>query len=412
VNVAGNSKVPPFKGVLSAGQLDPLPGWGINAIRLLFTWEAFEPTRCNYDSNYLAYYEQVVQWARARGIYVMVDFHQDAYSRFSLSGCGDGFPSWAVPSGISLQTPKNDSSCSSWGAAMLFDSSHHASWNGFHSDSEGARTRYVEMARAVADRLSKHSNVIGYELINEPWGTDTELHALYEAVGAAIRERDPQRILFVPPHALVSSGMSANNIPQVSFTNIVYSPHFYDPSVVVLSFWWGNSPAGPLGQMLSKANSWNAPMLLGEFGANHSVGNVTGYIESLYTWLDAQFVSGTQWNYTPGWTSAAKDGWNAEDLSIVDNTGMRAALFHPRAYPQKTAGTPISFQRASSGFTYRWTHSPALGTTEVFLPADYAAEGVLSYSGSAINVSCRIVGQKLSCTSTQSGTASVTLTVP
>lgn len=409
VNVAGNAKVPPFKGVLSAGQLDPLPGWGFNAIRLLFTWEAFEPTRCTYDNSYLAYYEQVVAWARERGLYVIVDFHQDAYSRFSVGGCGDGFPRWAVPSAVTLKTPKNDDSCASWGTSMIFDSSHHASWSAFHSDSEGARTRYVEMVRAVADRLSKHPNVIGYELINEPWGTDTELHALYEAVGAAIRERDPQRILFVPPHALVSSGLSDNNIPQVSFDNIVYSPHFYDPWVVTLSFWWGNSPADTLGKMLNKARSWNAPMLLGEFGANYGVGNVEGYIEALYTWLDSQFVSGTQWNYTPGWTSSGKDGWNAENLSIVDDTGnLRSSLFVPRPYPQKTAGTPISFKRTSNGFTYSWTHAPELGSTEIFLPAD-AAEGVLSYPESKVSNRCRVVGLRLSCTSARAGRASVTL---
>lgn len=157
---------------------------------------------------------------------------------------------------------------------MLFDTSHHATWSAFHKDTEGARSRYVAMVRAVADRMSRHANVVGYELMNEPWGTDSELHSLYEVVGAAIRERDPQRILFVPP--LVSSGMPDNNIPRASFDNIVYAPHFYDPSVVIFNFWWGNSPASPLDRMLAKAGLWNAPMLLGEFGANHGVGNVNG----------------------------------------------------------------------------------------------------------------------------------------
>jgi endoglycosylceramidase len=413
VNATGDAKVPPFRTITSAGLLDPLPGWGINTLRLLFNWEAFEPTRCSYDASYLAYYEQVVTWARARNLYVIVDFHQDAYSRFTLGGCGEGFPSWAVASSVGLQTPKNDESCASWGAAMLFDTAHHATWSAFHKDTEGARTRFVEMARAVADRMSRHANVIGYELINEPWGTDTELHALYQAVGAAIRERDPQRMLFVPPHALVSSGMPDNNIPRVSFGNIVYSPHFYDPSVVILGFWWGNSPADPLGRMLAKAGTWNAPMLLGEYGANHSVGNVAGYIESLYTWLDANFVSGTQWNWTPGWTTAHKDGWNGENLSIVDGSNaLRPALFVPRPYPQKTAGTPLSFARSGNGFTYSWTHSPALGETEVFLPAGYATGKVLSYPDSSFTPACRITGQKLVCSGTRLGKVVVALRAP
>jgi endoglycosylceramidase len=413
VNATGDAKVPPFRTLGQASRLDPLAGWGLDTVRLLFTWEAFEPTRCQYDASYLAYYEQVVQQAAARGLKVIVDFHQDAYSRFSLGGCGEGFPSWAVHTSIALQTPKNDSSCSGWGASMLFDSSHHSTWSEFHKDSQGAKSRYVAMVRAVANRMSQYSNVIGYELINEPWGNDTELFNFYQAVAGAIRERDPDRILFVPPHALVSSGTPDNNIPRVSFSNIAYSPHFYDGSVVTLGFWWGNSPAGSLDKMLAKANSWSAPMLLGEFGANHSVSNAASYIEALYAWLDANFVSGTQWNYTPGWTSARKDGWNAEDLSIVDGSGnLRSKLFTPRPYPRLTAGTPLSFSRNSKGFTYSWTHAAPLGQTEFFLPAGYASGKSIRTTGTVVPVSCSISGQRMRCSSSQSGKASVTLTAP
>jgi endoglycosylceramidase len=413
VNATGDAKVPPFRTLTNPARLDPLPAWGLDTVRLLFTWEAFEPTRCSYDASYLDYYEDVVEAAAARGIRIIVDFHQDAYSRFSLGGCGEGFPAWAVHSSIGLQVPKNDASCSGWGASMIFDLSHHASWGEFHRDSEGAKSRYVEMVRAVADRMSRHPNVIGYELINEPWGTDTELHTFYQAVGAAIRERDPERILFVPPHALVSSGTPDDNIPRTSFGNVAYSPHFYDGSVVTLGFWWGNSPAGSLNKMLTRANSWSAPMVLGEFGANHSVSNASSYIEALYAWLDANFVSGMQWNYTPGWTSSRKDGWNGEDLSIVDGSGrLRSKLFVARPYPRLTAGTPVGFARTSKGFTYTWNHVAALGRTEVFLPAGYGAGKTLRTTGSSVAVGCNLSGQALLCSSSQSGRASVTLAAP
>ncbi|HQQ64038.1 MAG TPA: hypothetical protein PLF22_10760 [Pseudomonadales bacterium] len=41
---------------------------------------------------------------------------------------------------------------------MIFDTSHHATWSEFHKDSEGAKTRYVAMTKAVADRASHHNN--------------------------------------------------------------------------------------------------------------------------------------------------------------------------------------------------------------------------------------------------------------
>ncbi len=82
VNVAGNSKVPPFRGITDPRQLDPLPGFGMNLVRLLFTWEAYEPEPGVYDAAYLDYYVTTARAAAARGLYVVVDFHQDAYSRF------------------------------------------------------------------------------------------------------------------------------------------------------------------------------------------------------------------------------------------------------------------------------------------------------------------------------------------
>jgi endoglycosylceramidase len=195
----GDSKVPLFMPITDTAMLDQFPVWGVNTLRLLFTWEAFEPSRCTYDIAYLQYYEQVVTWANDLGLYVIVDFHQDAYSRYSIDGCGEGFPEWGIHSSIERKAPDNGKACEGWGSKMMFDLSHHITWHHFHADTEGARSHYVDMVRVVADRMSGYPNVIGYELINEPWGNDDELAQLYNDVGNAIRERHPSAILYVPP---------------------------------------------------------------------------------------------------------------------------------------------------------------------------------------------------------------------
>jgi endoglycosylceramidase len=386
--------------------LDPLPGLGVNTLRLLFTWEAFEPNRCDYETAYMQYYEQIVDWAAQRNLYVIVDFHQDAYSRFSIDGCGEGFPEWAVTSEVDVKTPDNGEACSGWGTKMIFDTSHHKTWEKFHANTEGAKTRYLDMVKYVADRMAKHPNVVGYELINEPWGTDTELASLYNAVGSAIRSRHPNSILFVPPHALVSSGMPDNNIPKPNFSNFVYSPHFYDASVIMFKNWLGTDPAGSLDKMANKANSWGVPLLLGEYGAPADTSNVTGYMDALNGWLNKGFHSGTQWNYTPTWRADVKDGWNAEDLSIVDDNGQLRANFKTRPYPVAIAGTPVSFSQTDTKMTLGWTHKTGIGATRLFIPAGYANGKQLSTTGGA---QCSLSGTFLSCTANSNTAVSVTL---
>ena len=146
-------------------------------------------------------------------------------------------------------------------------------------------------------------------------------------------------------------------------------------------------------------------MLLGEFGAHEGTRDEGRYLEAIYTWLDERFVSGTQWNYTPGWTASGKDGFDAEDYSITgDGQALRPGLFTPRPSPQKTAGVPISFHRDAQGFTYRWNHEPSLGATELFL---LEGQDVVEQTG--VVLTCIHLQHTLSCTGSEAG--EVTLTV-
>jgi hypothetical protein len=56
--------------------------WGFNAVRLLFTWEAVEPeAKGEYDYAFLDALEQTIAIARRHGLYVLLDMHQDLFSR-------------------------------------------------------------------------------------------------------------------------------------------------------------------------------------------------------------------------------------------------------------------------------------------------------------------------------------------
>ena len=103
INVSGTSKLPvtpapdddPRKGPISfVGRPFPIEeadDWfarirnemGFNSIRLVVAWEAIEHQgRGQYDTEYLDYLEELVKKANDHGIYVLINFHENLFSRF------------------------------------------------------------------------------------------------------------------------------------------------------------------------------------------------------------------------------------------------------------------------------------------------------------------------------------------
>lgn len=84
----------PFPLDTAPRHFERLRTWGVGIIRLLVTWEAVEPNAPGvYDRDYLDYLKKVVMLASEYGILVIVDPHQDVWSRFTG---GDGAPAWTL----------------------------------------------------------------------------------------------------------------------------------------------------------------------------------------------------------------------------------------------------------------------------------------------------------------------------
>jgi endoglycosylceramidase len=424
MNVSGTGKVPPFTLLSDPAQVTQLKTWGVDMIRLTFNWEAYETTRCRYDADYLARFEAIAQWAEAAGIYVLVDFHQDTYSRYANSGCGEGFPQWAIASGIARSAPDNGSNCQFlipgwWGVSAFLDPSFHATWHAFFGDADGIKTRYVAMVDSVAAAMSAHANVIGYDLMNEPWGYDYEIADVYDRASAAIRARHPGAILFYEPSAdapVVRAPQWVDGNGQAhAYDNTVWAPHYYEFSANVLKAWSGATADSTLAGQLAQAAKNGSGHFLGEMGEWADTAHVSGYMESLYDSMDKLLVSGAQWGFTPLWTAAKRDGWDAEDFSVVAAGRLRSQLFHPRFYPRATAGTPVAFHAAATSFSYAWNNDPRGGGTEIFLPAGYAL-GQPSIAVSPATLGCAVAtsaGQAiLRCSGPEAAPSSVEFALP
>ncbi len=415
MNVAADAKVPPFRPLDDLALLDPLASWGVNVVRLLFTWEAFEPERERYDDSYLDYIERVIDACQARGAWVILDVHQDAFSRFSTSGCGEGFPRWALPADVTPLSPDNGERCTSWNLQMIVDLETHRSWQAFHANENGVRDRYLALLDRLGERFGSHPNLLGFDMLNEPWGDEkTEIGPLYEAAARVLRARAPQALLFVSPHALTSGGLDTELV-RPSFDNFVFSPHYYDGGVLLLGYWGGEDLTALFDRMQGVADVWGVPLLLGELGAPAEAQGGLDYVDALYAQLDRHFASAAHWAFAAHWRPLEKDGWNREDLSVVDDRGQLRANYRVRPFAARIAGVPGAFEAAfasaerASSATLRWNHAPESGATRLFVAPQGAFGGAVRVEQEGEQLTCQLEhdGLHVACQSPVAGPKTV-----
>ncbi len=353
-NYSGRAKTPPFADWQSEAHLDLMgPRWGMSSIRLLLVWEAVEPQPGQYDDAYLDSVARVLEWCEARGMYAVIDMHQDMWSRrFG----GDGAPAWAdVDSLLVPNTPVGF-------PLNYLNPDVAASFDRFYRD-PAIRDAFVAMWAHVASRLAPYAAVAGYDILNEPWpgslGADAfergPLSDLYEAVAAAIRAADPTRPILVEPQTLAIAGL-ATHVRPPAFGNVVYAPHFYDPIVEMRSA-LGLDPAydgdasrteAAFALARTEAARLGAAPLVGELGIPLDRTGALAYLLDHYRLLDEQRLSAWMWNFDPG------VAWSPVDAALTEKPEAVAAIARP--YPAATAGLLRSFRfdPASRVFEMTW----------------------------------------------------------
>lgn len=142
--------------------------WGMNAVRLLIFWSAVEPEPGRYDDSYLALVDQRIDWARDAGLYVILDMHQDLWSE-SIPG-GNGAPAWATLDDDRPHFTIGDI----WSTAYYVSPRVHRAFDSFWNnapgpDGIGIQDRFALAWQHVAQRYARRPEVIGFDLMNEPF---------------------------------------------------------------------------------------------------------------------------------------------------------------------------------------------------------------------------------------------------
>lgn len=171
---------------LCRNDLAEMRALGFDVVRLALSWSLLEPQPGKYDRRYLDRIAQVVGWAGQEGIYVILDMHENAYSRYLARPSPPPLPGGAPTSLNQLSgAPPWAVITDFWPSEVFFNQRElnpavFAAFNSFwlnrqvagptgEAPASGLQDHYIGALAALVRRFKDSSTVAGYGIFNEPW---------------------------------------------------------------------------------------------------------------------------------------------------------------------------------------------------------------------------------------------------
>jgi endoglycosylceramidase len=261
---------------------DQIADEGFNVVRLLVSWSLLEPERGHIDDGYVADIRAAVQAAADRGLYTVVDMHQDAWGPFVATPADadcpagrepatgwDGAPGWATPSPDEVDSCRPAGGSAKPGSELVTEA-----WHRFYGDADGVQSRLVAVWEHLAGALAGEPSVAGYDLLNEPgYGRGEAAPAglldpfpalgdFYARATEAVRRGEADA--GVEPRPIFFEPAVNGNPPPADFSDdpgLVFAPHLYGGSIVsflTVDQHWDLT--------LSLAEQWGTTIWVGEYG--------------------------------------------------------------------------------------------------------------------------------------------------
>ena len=366
MNLSGSHKQAPYFGFHTETDFARVrQSWGMNSIRLLFSWSAVEPTRGQYDQAFLTKLALRVEWARKAGLLVVLDSHQDVYGE---GFGGNGAPRWTC----SEARYKAHKPLSPW---FLNYSSPPvmACFDDLFSNVSLGQS-YAAMWAQVAAKLKAYDNIVGFDIMNEPgWGTynvftfeKDRLQPFYDRVVKAVRAQASGWVAFLEPCNSRNMGI-ATSLARPSYGDTVYAPHSYDTLAEQGNGFDATRRAAVLNNLAAlarEAAALNSALWIGEYGGIAEHAGITAYMDANYDGVAAAAGSQMYWDYGKGGGYAPLDAQGQEKKTLLD------AIVRP--FPLRVAGDPVSyaFDEKTSAFTLSYRPTAAItAPTLISLPA-------------------------------------------
>lgn len=349
---------------------------GMDHMRLSFYWNLLEPQQGAWDEAYLDAVAAAMDRAAAHGILVIVDMHQDVFGE----AFGDrGIPAWATRTDGEPFVPQEV-----WFLNYL-QPAVQAAWEHLYEDVD-LRQAQIDAWLHVVDRVRGHPALLGYDLLNEPFGKirpgeslfqaaerveREQLTAMYQRLTDAISAVDPDHWVFVEPPNLASLGIPTS-LGEVRGPKVALYPHMYDPDIESATY----TPGGVVEYDAAFFPRWAAattpttdrvsvPLLVGEWGiAQPDRPGMDAFVRDALATLEQVGSGWSVFNFCRG------SGYCPLDASGADRPAI-GQIFQP--YPRAIAGSPTTSHWDPTTHTLRVTFadSAATGATEIYvhLPA-------------------------------------------
>lgn len=373
---------------------------GFNSVRLTLSWSRLEPAPGRIDAAYLRRIDQVLSWAKAAHLWLVLDLHQDGWSKYAYTrgSCPpgldptpgyDGAPLWATDTTAAFCTVDGTRELDP-GVAFNFQ----RLWsNAPGPDGVGIADHLAHVTAVLATRFANDPTVVGYDLLNEPGpGTavppvaEVHINAYYARAITAIRTAVPafRQLVFIEPDVARATVTPAptQTVPfrtYSNYPNVVFAPHLYT------GVFTADAIAGRPMAVQKTGMDWDAavrdaqslglPMWVGEFGCGPDADDTI--LEPAYQQLQNRGIGGAMWI----WKENHNDTNPAQTWSIL---GTSREVTTARGYPMVTGGQLIQLTDNPRTHTFKLVIAFARGTTVLFLPP--AESGALHVSGARVVV--------------------------
>jgi len=344
---------------------------GFNAMRLPISWSALEPHPQQYPQAFFDKLGAILDLGQKHGFWVIVDMHQDAYSKEIGE---DGAPLWAIvpPPPMLLSGPSDDS-------RRLTGPVLSAGFNFFANvpatDGRPLQEAFVSAVKQLVRRFASHPALLGYEAFNEPLlFHQDQLDEFHARFADGVHSIDADAPIFFEPittrnqndRALVSSSSWAHGAGA-------YAPHIYTGqfSVPDQHGWQSEDPSVLEPSMLAaeaEAAAWGTPLFVGEFGCNQAEARGPKWISAEIDLQDRVLASSTVWEWS------GRGDWGFRDANGNEHAATAAVVSRP--YPRAVAGDLISITRPTPAHLvvrYRATQKTAGLPHEVSMSPAFAA---------------------------------------